>query len=205
MPKKKIDTKKRKKKTYSVKALQEKWKQERFDVKKYYDKANTILAIVSAVLLIALGLFAFIGSLVSYTPIEIDEAISESIEFERLLVRYRGLRNTRRTEIIVSTDQREITLPRIYPNSVEKALSALPKGSILDVKFDTSGTIVEIKSSGKEILNFDVAQQKLLLRTVSFCVCGALLLIGAILCIVYACIKIFKERIFEPSKNVYKR
>jgi electron transport complex protein RnfD len=31
------------------------------------------------------------------------------------------------------------------------------------------------------------------------------LLIGAILCIAYACIKIFKERIFEPSKNVYKR
>ena len=188
MPKKKIDTKKRKKKTYSVKALQEKWKQERFDVKKYYAKANTILAIVSAVLLMALGLFTFIGSLVSYTPIEIDEAISESIELERFLVRRSGLRNTRRTEIIVSTDQRELVLPNIYPNSVEKALSALPKGSILDVKLDTSGTIVEIKSSGKEILNFDVAQEKLLLQTVSFCVCGALLLIGAILCIVYACI-----------------
>ena len=34
MPKKKINTKKRKKKNYSVKALQEKWKQERFDIKK---------------------------------------------------------------------------------------------------------------------------------------------------------------------------
>lgn len=205
MPKKKIDTKKRKKKTYSVKALQEKWKQERFDVKKYYAKANTVLAIVSAVLLIALGLFAFIGSLVSYTPIEIDEAISESIELERFLVRRSGGRHSHRRAIIVSTDQREITLPNIYPGSVERALNALPKGSILDVKFDTSGTIVEIKSSGKEILNFDVAQEKLLLQTVSFCVCGSLLLIGAILCIVYACIKIFKERIFEPSKNVYKR
>ena len=205
MPKKKINTKKRKKKNYSVKALQEKWKQERFDLKKYYAKFNTILAIVFAVLLIASGLFIFICSLVSYTPIEIDEAISESIEFERLLVRYRGLRNTRRTEIIVSTDQREITLPRIYPNSVERALRALPKGSILDVKFDTSGTIVEIKSSGKEILNFDVAQHRLLMEDISFCVCGALLLIGSIFCIVYACKKIFKERIFEPSKNVYKR
>ena len=205
MPKKKINTKKRKKKNYSVKALQEKWKQERFDIKKYHAKANTILAIVSAVLLIAGGLFIFISSLVFYTPIEIDEAISESIEFERLLVRYNGLRNTRRTGIIVSTDQREITLPRIYPNSVERALNALPKGSILDVKFDTSGTIVEIKSSGKEILNFDVAQHRLLMEAVSFCVCGALLFIGAILCIVYACIKIFKERVFEPSKNVYKR
>lgn len=205
MPKKKINTKKRKKKNYSVKALQEKWKQERFDVKKYHAKANTILAIVSAVLLIAGGLFTFIGSLVSYTPIEIDEAISESIEFERLLVRYSGGRHSHRRAIIVSTDQREITLPRIYPNSVERALSALPKGSILDVKFDTSGTIVEIKSSGKEILNFDVAQHRLLMEAVSFCVCGALLLIGAILCIVYACKKIFKERIFEPSRNVYKR
>ena len=205
MPKKKINTKKRKKKTYSVKALQEKWKQERFDVKKYHAKANTILAIVSAVFLIVLGLLAFIGSLVSYTPIEIDEATTESIEFERFWVRHSGGRNSHRRAIIVSTDQREIILPNIYPGSVEKALSALPKGSVLDVKFDPRGTIVEIKSSGKEILNFDVAQQRLLLETVSFCVCGALLLIGAILCIVYACIKIFKERIFEPSKNVYKR
>ena len=87
MPQKRKKYKKRPpKKIYDIKQLKEKWKQQRFNEKKYYAKMGTVSAIVSIIALVFFAILCFV--IANYQPIEYEEAIPFSAQFEKYYTRY---------------------------------------------------------------------------------------------------------------------
>ena len=83
--------KKRKKKIYDVKALQEKLKIERFDEKKHNAKMSMIAAIIGAILLASLAIFScFVVGI--YEPIDKEETIMKEYKEMRLLAECHSIR-----------------------------------------------------------------------------------------------------------------
>jgi hypothetical protein len=195
--------KKRQKKTYNLKELQEKWKLQRFDEKKYYDRMRTILAIIGAVVLVSFAILScFVVGI--YKPIDKEDAITCSKEFQDFHSYFS--KNSGYDYSIELSNNELRSIPDEYFNGkLENDLRRLSPGTILDFKMHPDGTILEIKVGQKEILNFDYAQKQLLKRSIFIFVLGILCFLGMVACTVYAMIKIIRYKVFAPSKNIYKR
>lgn len=195
--------KKRQKKTYNLKELQEKWKLQRFDEKKYFDQMRTILAIVGVVLLtFFFVLSCFIIGI--YKPIDKEDAISCSKEFQDFHS-YFSKTSGYNYYIELSNNERRSIPDEYFNGKLENDLRQLSPGTILDFKMHPDGTILEIKVGQKEILNFDYAQKQLFKTSIFIFVLGILCFLGMVACTVYAMIKIIRYKVFAPSKNIYKR
>ena len=194
--------KRRQKKTYRLKELEERWKQENFDEKKLHARIGTIGALLGAFLLAFLFIIScFIGGL--YQPIEKEEAVSREVQLERF-GHYRS-RHSRLTHYLVLTDGTRIYLPDTYfrgNQSIKSALEALPTGTTLHLKSHPDGTVLEIKTETKEILNFDTAQEQQFQSSVFTLIIGILSFLGMIPCVVYAWIKIFRDKVFHRKKQI---
>lgn len=195
--------KKRQKKTHNIKELREKWKLQRFDEKKYFDKMRTILAIIGAVVLVSFAILScFVVGI--YKPIDKEDAITCSKEFQDFHS-YFSKTSGYNYYIELSNNERR-SIPDEYVNrKLENDLRQLPTGTILDFKLHPDGTILEIKAEQKELLNFDYAQKQLFKTSIFIFVLGILCFLGMVACTVYALIKIIKYKVFETSKSVYKR
>lgn len=204
MPQKRKKYKKRPpKKIYDIKQLKEKWKQQRFNEKKYYAKMGTVLGVFGIVLLIGFAVISF--TLANYQSIEYDQAISYSAQFEKYYTRYTYKGGS--TECIKFTNQDSKSLPDFYffgEQSPNAALEALSKGTTLNLKLHPNGEILEIKAGDKEILNFNYAQKQLQKRSIFFLVMGILSCAGIIPCAIYVWKKIFKEEVFSRAVQFYK-
>ena len=195
--------KKRQKKIYDVKVLQEKWKLQRFDEKKYFDKMRTIIAIIGAVILASFAILScFVVGI--YKPIDKEDAITCSKEFQDYHSYFSKVSGYNYS-IELSNNERRTIPNEYFGETLENDLKQLSPGTILDFKLHPDGTILEIKTEQKEILNFDYAQKQLFKTSIFIFVLGTLCFLGMVACTVYAMIKIIKYKIFEPSKNVYKR
>jgi hypothetical protein len=195
--------KKRQKKIYDKKVLEEKWKLQRFDEKKYFDKMGTILAIIGAVVLVSFAILScFVVGI--YKPIDKEDAITCSKEFQDFHS-YFSKNSGYDYSIELSNNERRSIPDEYFNGKLENDLRQLPTGTILDFKLHPDGTILEIKAEQKEILNFDYAQKQLLKTSIFIFVLGALCFLGMVACTVYAMIKIIKYKVFEPSKSIYKR
>ena len=195
--------KKRKKKTYNIKELQEKWKLQHFDEKKYFDKMRTILAIIGAVVLVSFAILScFVVGI--YKPIDKEDAITCSKEFQDFHS-YFSKTSGYNYSIELSNNERRSIPDEYFNEKLENDLRQLPTGTILDFKLHPDGTILEIKAEQKEILNFDYAQKQLFKTSIFIFVLGILCFLGMVACTVYALIKIIKDKVFETSKSVYKR
>ena len=193
--------KKRQKKIYDKKVLEEKWKLQRFDEKKYFDKMRTILAIIGAVVLtIFFVLSCFVVGV--YKPIDKEEALTCSKEFQTFYSYFSG--TTGRNYFIELSNNERISIPDEF-FAIEDDLRQLSPGTVLEFKLHPDGTILEIKTEQKEILNFDYAQKQLLKKSIFIFVLGVLCFLGMVACTVYALIKIIKYKVFETSKSIYKR
>jgi len=191
--------KKRQKKIYNVKELQEKWKLQRFDEKKYYDRMRTILAIIGAsILLFSAIISCFVIGI--YKPIKKEEAICRSAQFHSY---HSYITKTSSHRYIKLDNQESINIPKTY--HIENDLQVLEPNTTLTLKLHQDGTVLEIKTAQKEILNFDYAQKQLLKRSIFIFVLGILCFLGMVACTVYAMIKIIRYKVFAPSKNIYKR
>ena len=204
MPQKRKKYKKRPpKKIYDIKQLKEKWKQQRFNEKKHYAKMETAVGIVGMVALICFAVLCFICA--NHQPIEYDQAIPYSAQFEKYYTRYNFKGGS--TKCIKFTNQDSKWLPDFYffgEQSPNADLEALAKGTTLNLKLHPEGTVLEIKAGDKEILNFDYAQQQLQKRSICFLVLGILSAFGVIPCVMYIHKKIFKERVFSRAVQFYK-
>ena len=191
------------KKIYDIKQLKEKWKQQRFNEKKYYAKMGTVAGIVGMVALIGFAVLCFICA--NHQPIEYDQAISYSAQFEKYYTRYNFKGGSK--ECIKFTNQDSKSLPDFYffgnqnPNA---DLETLAKGTTLNLKLHPDGEILEIKAGDKEILNFDYAQKQLQKRSICVLVFGILAALGVIPCVMYTYKKIFKEKVFSRAVQLYK-
>ena len=193
--------KKRQKKIYDTKVLEEKWKLQRFDKKKYFDKMRTIVAIIGAVVLtIFFVLSCFVVGV--YKPIDKEEALTCSKEFQTFHSYFS--KTTGINYSIELSNNERISIPDEF-FAIEDDLRQLSPGTVLEFKIHPDGTILEIKTEQKEILNFDYAQKQLLKTSIFIFVLGALCFLGMVACTVYAMIKIIKYKVFEPSKSIYKR
>lgn len=191
--------KRRQRKTYKLKALRKKRQLQRSD------KINTIFAIIGAVVLAALAVLSFfvIGI---YNPIDKEDAVSCSKEFQRLRSYY-STSIVSNYYIEFSNNERSF-IPDTYfigKQNIANDLRQLSPGTVLDFKFHPDGTILEIKSEQKEILNFDYAQKQLFKMSIFIFLVGIVCFLGMVACTVYAMIKIIKYKVFTPSKSVYKR
>ena len=193
--------KKRKKKIYDVKALQEKWKLERFDEKKHNTKMSTIAAIIGAILLASLAIFScFVVGI--YEPIDKEETIIRTVEFDHYSsYSSRGRRTHRYIEL---TNEERIWIS-VGGENLANSLRALSPGTILTLRLHPDGTILEISTKTKELLNFDGAQDELRTESIFGFVVGIIMFLGMIPCIAYAWIKIVKHKVFSPSKSIYGR
>ena len=193
--------KKRQKKIYDKKVLEEKWKLQRFDEKKYFDKMRTIVAIIGAVVLtIFFVLSCFVVGV--YKPIDKEDALTCSKEFQTFYSYFS--KTTGRNYFIKLSNNERISIPDEF-FAIEDDLRQLSPGTVLEFKLHPDGTILEIKTEQKEILNFDYAQKQLFKTSIFIFVLGILCFLGMVACTVYAMIKIIKYKVFEPSKTIYKR
>ena len=191
------------KKIYDIKQLKEKWKQQRFNEKKHYAKMETVMGIVGMVAVICFAVLCFICA--NHQPIEYDQAIPYSAQFEKYYTRYRN--NGGSTEYIEFTNKESKPLSDLYffgDQSPKVALEALPKGTTLDLKLHPDGDVLEIKAGDKEILNFDYAQKQLQKRSICFLVLGILSCAGIIPCAIYVWKKIVREKVFSRTVQFYK-
>jgi hypothetical protein len=62
--------------------------------------------------------------------------------------------------------------------------------------------VLEIKTETKEILNFDTAQEQQFQSSVFTLIIGILSFLGMIPCVVYAWIKIFRDKVFHRKKQI---
>lgn len=204
MPQKRKKYKKRPpKKIYDIKQLKEKWKQQRFNEKKFYAKMETVSAIVGIIALVFFAILCFVCA--NYQPIEYEKAIPYSAQFEKYYTRYTYKGGS--TECIKFTNQDSKSLPDFYffgEQSPNAALEALSKGTTLNLKLHPNGEILEIKAGDKEILNFNYAQKQLQKRSIFFLVMGILSCAGIIPCAIYVWKKIFKEEVFSRAVQFYK-
>ena len=191
------------KKIYDIKKLKEKWKLQRFNKKKFYAKMETVSAIVGIIALVFFAILCFVCA--NYQPIEYEEAIPYSAQFEKYYTRYSYKGGS--TECIKFTNQDSKSLSDFYfygDQSPHADLKALPQGTLLDLKLHPIGEILEIKAGDKEILNFDYAQKQLQKRSISFFIVGILLCLVTIPLTLYAWKKIFKEKAFSRAVQFYK-
>ncbi len=200
MPKKR---KKREKKTYDIKKLKEKWKQQRFDKKKYFDKMKTIVAGIAAIVLAFFAvLMCFVVGI--YEPIDKEEATAYSVQFEYYSANLS--RSGAWDRYIKSTTQERIDIPDSYvrgEQNIENDLRKLEPNTTLYLKAHNDGTVLEIRTEHKEILNFDYAQKQLQKSAAFWFIVGVLSFLGAVACTIYTMIKIIKYKAFAPSKNIY--
>ncbi len=192
--------KKRKKKIYDVKALQEKWKLERFDEKKHNAKMSTIAAIIGAILLASLAIFScFVVGI--YEPIDKEETIIRTVEFDH----YSSYFSRGRTHRYIELTNEERIWISVGGENLANSLRALSPGTILTLRLHPDGTILEISTETKELLNFDGAQDELRTESIFWFVVGIIMFLGMIPCIAYAWIKIVKHKFFSPTKSIYGR
>ena len=192
--------KKRKKKIYDVKALQEKWKLERFDEKKHYAKMSTIAAIIGAILLASLAIFScFVVGI--YEPIDKEETIIRTVEIDH----YSSFSSRGRTQRYIELTNEERIWIYVGGENLANSLRALSPGTILTLRLHPDGTILEISTETKELLKFDGAQDELRTESIFWFVVGIVMFLGAIPCVAYSWIKIVKHKVFSPSKAIYKR
>ena len=192
--------KKRKKKIYDVKALQEKWKLERFDEKKHNAKMSTITAIIGAIFLASLAIFlCFVVGI--YEPIDKEETIIRTVEFDH----YSSYSSKGRTRRYIELTNEERIWISVGEENLANSLRALSPGTILTLRLHPNGTILEISTETKELLNFDDAQDELRTESIFWFVVGIIMFLGMIPCIAYAWIKIVKHKVFSPSKSIYGR
>ena len=194
--------KKRKKKIYDVKALQEKWKLERFDEKKHYAKMSTIAAIIGAILLASLAIFScFVVGI--YEPIDKEETIIRTVEFDHYSSYFSNWSG--RTHRYIELTNGERIWIYVGGENLANSLRALSPGTILTLRLHPDGTILEISTETKELLKFDGAQDELRTESIFWFVVGIIMFLGTVPCIAYAWIKIVKHKIFSPSKSIYGR
>ena len=191
--------KRRQKKTYSVKELQEKWKLQCFDKKKHFDKMRTIAAIIGAVILASLAIFTcFVVGI--YEPIDKEEAVIRTVEFDH----YSSFSSRGRTQRYIELTNEERIWIYVGGENLANSLRALSPGTILTLRLHPDGTILEISTESKELLNFDSAQEKLRTESIFWVVVGIIMFLGMIPCVVYTWIKIVKYKVFSPPKSIYR-
>ena len=201
--------KKRYKKSHDIKVLKARWKLERFDPKRRDDIMKTIIAIIWLIIFTFTSVLTiFVWGI--YEPIDKEDAVSRSVEFDRFDVYYSRRHNNK---YIVLTNGEKIFLPGVYfvgdtSYYLYDDLRSIEHGTPLELKLHPDGTVLEISTElvgHKEILNFDYSQKKLFEQSVFFFVLGILSGLGAIALIFYAWKMIVKRKVFVPSKNIYKR
>lgn len=190
--------KKRQKKIYDVKVLEEKRKLQRFDEKKYFDKMRTIAAIIGAVILASLAIFTcFVVRI--YEPIDKEAAVIRTVEFDH----YSSYSSRGRIQRYIELTNEERIWIYVGGENLANSLRALSPGTILTLRLHPDGTILEISTESKELLNFDSTQNKLRTESIFWVVVGIIMFLGMIPCVVYAWIKIVKYKVFLPSKSIY--
>ena len=154
---------------------------------------GTFLGFVGIVLLIGFAVLCFIVA--NHQPIEYDQAISYSAEFEEYRIYHKVRGGTHRHIKFTNGDSKSLSAFYVYGEQTIKAdLEALPQGTTLDLKMHPDGSVLEIKAGDKEILNFDYAQKQLQKRSIFFLVIGILSCAGVIPCVIYVWKKIVKEK-----------
>jgi len=200
--------KKRYRKSYNVKDLKRRWALQRFDPKRRDAIIITISKILfSMIFAFIFVLFVFIGGI--YKPIDMENAVSRSVEFDKLHV-YHSFRGSYRYYMVL-TNGEKLQLPRIYimgAEDLDKDLEHIESGTPLNLKLHPDGTILEISTDFvgyREILNFDHAQKKLFEQSVIDFIIGILCGLGALALAINSGIMIIKHKVFAPSKSIYKK